>query len=351
MMKLNRYLFVFTLTAIFLLPSIAVSAPDKPSTVAELTLYKGADRQQILEEGARKEGKLTFYTTSTWAPPLVKAFQKRYPYIRVEIWRASSSMLVPRIIEEYKVGKHIFDVVESTTEAQMVFQEMGITQPFYSPNLAYLEEGATVKAPGQGVLAAAFRASGLGLGYNTKLIAREQLPKTYHDLLDTKWKGKLPISGTAPGPWFMGTVLVNYGEDLVRQLAKQEFQVHMISPRGIIDMIIAGEYIFSPTIYDSHVINSKRKGAPVDWVPLEPVHVNIGLIALPKNVSHPHAALLFIDFELSKEGAELRLAGGYSPTRKDVAPPMKAYKKFFGAKSTDETKKWHELFNRLFMKK
>src|SRR3989304_2771841 len=67
------------------LSAAPVMAAGKPNTVAQLALYKGADRQQILEEGAKKEGKLSFYTTGTQAKHLVNAFEKKYPYIKVDV--------------------------------------------------------------------------------------------------------------------------------------------------------------------------------------------------------------------------------------------------------------------------
>ncbi|MFC1815294.1 ABC transporter substrate-binding protein [Thermodesulfobacteriota bacterium] len=336
--------------AVFVFAGNIVLADQKPKTVAEVALYKGADRQQILEEGARKEGKLTFYTTHILNPLHINAFRKKYPYIKVEVWRASGIKLLPRITEEYKVGRHICDLVEATQTGMMVLQKGGIVRPFYSPNLAYIEEGAIKKAQGGGVLAAGTRLSGIGMGYNTKLITKEEVPKTHQDLLDPKWKGKMAIGAQWSGVSWMGSMLVTYGEDFVRRMAKQNFDVHMVSGRGILDMVIAGEYMFSPSMFDSHVWKSKEKGAPVDWLPIAPVPALLSQVALPKHPSSPHATLLLIDFYLSKEDAKISKATGYSPSRKD-ASGEKTYKKFYGAKSVKEKIKWDNLFNRLFLKR
>jgi len=352
MRERNGYLVWLILGLVLVWSELSVAAQKKPTTVAELALYTGADRQQILEEGAKKERKLTFYTSGILTQavrPIVDAFQKKYPFIKVEIWRAEANAVVAKTIEEYKAGQYLSDVIEGAQVIQSVLQTAGVTQPYYSPNLAYIEEGALKRAPGQGVFAAAFRESGLGLGYNTNLITKSQLPKTYKDLLDPKWKGKVAIAGSATGEYWVGTLLVTYGEDFVRQIAEQAFDVQMVSAAALLDMITNGEYFFSPTIFDSHVLGSKQKGAPVDWVPLEPVHLNLGQIILPRNSPHPHAALLFIDFELSKESAEIHKKAGYGPTRKD-APDAATYKKFYGAKSMEEFDKWKDLFSKLFLK-
>ncbi len=353
MPKSKGYFYVYILATLFVLTGISVSAQKSSMTVAELALYKGADRQQILEEGARKEGRLVYYTTEILKQtlrPKVDAFQKKYPYIKVEIWRAGTEALVPRALEEYAAGKHTADLLGVTQEGGIVMREKGILQPFYSPNLFYIEEGAISKAPDEGAFSAGHYENGHGLGYNTKLINREQVPKTYQDLLNPKWKGKVAIAGSNTGVNWMGAMFLTYGEEFVKKVAQQNFDVHMVSARAILDMIINGEYIFSPTTTDAHVIKSRQEGAAVDWVPLEPVPAYIGQIALYKHSPHPYAALLFIDFDLSKEVGELYKANGYNSTRKDLSGE-KTYKKFYGARSTKEALEWDELFKRLFLKK
>ncbi|MFC1817210.1 ABC transporter substrate-binding protein [Thermodesulfobacteriota bacterium] len=352
-MKTRWYFLVMCLMAVWVFPDSILLAAEKPVTVAELALYKGADRQQILEAGARKEGKLTFYTSGILKQavrPVVNAFEKKYPFIKVQIWRASSSTVIARLTEEYAGRKKIGDVIEGTQTTFMFLQKHKIAQSFYSPNIVNMVEEAMTKAPKKGFYAVAFRGSGISLGYNTKLISEEELPKTYEDLLDPKWKGKMTVAGSYTGTIWLGTMLHVYGEDFVKKMAQQDFDVHMVSGRAVLDMIIAGEYIFSPTIYDSHAINSKNQGAPVDWVPLEPVPTNIGQIALLRNSPNPHAAMLFVDFELTKKSAEIHKSAGYSTFHKDV-PVLKVYKKYFGAEDMQAVKRQQELFSRFFLKK
>ncbi|MFC1815115.1 ABC transporter substrate-binding protein [Thermodesulfobacteriota bacterium] len=329
-----------------------VSADQKPTTVAELALYKGPDRQQILEEGARKEGKCILYTSgiiSASVREVVGAFQKKYPYIKVDIWRASSPKLISRTREEYKSGKYTHDILESSLNAQIVSREIGISQPYYSPNLTNIREGAITKAPSGGVFSASFRMNDVGLGYNTNLISKEELPKTYQDLLDPKWEGKLTIAASGTSINWMATMLEAYGEEFVEKIAKQNFILHSISARALLDLIIAGEYSFSPAAYCPEVKQSKKIGAPIDWIYLEPVYVSITQVSLPKHAPHPHAALLYIDHQLSKEGAEVQEANFYLSSRKD-APSATTSKIFYGAKSAKQVKEWSELFNKLFLK-
>jgi len=345
---------VAIVAVLFLAAGTALSAAKKPATLAELAVYTGPDRQQILEEGAKKEGKLTFYTSgiiTQGVGAVVDSFQKEYPYIKVEVWRAGSDQLVPRILEEFKAGKLLADVVENSQTGHMVLQQYGgIFQPFYSPELASVAEGAITRAPGGGAVRVGFRESGHSVGYNTKLLSKEQLPKTFQDFLDPKWRPKVAIAADQNGVYWAGTMREAYGEDFVKKLAAQNFAIHPVSARAVLDMLINGEYALSPTINEAHVQESKKKGAPVDWVPLEPVHVNLGQIALCKPAPHPYSALLFIDHQLSKETGAMLNGKGYLSTRKDVIG-TKSYRKNYGPETIEEGKQWNELFKQLFLKK
>ncbi|MFC1817011.1 ABC transporter substrate-binding protein [Thermodesulfobacteriota bacterium] len=282
--------------------------------------------------------------------PKVNTFKKKYPHIKVKLWRGGNSRLVPRVLAEYRTKSHVVDIIELTQSGALLMKESRILQPFYSPNLVSIEEDAIKKATGEGVFSAGHYQNGRGLGYNTKLIKFEDLPKTYQDLLDPKWKGKLPIVGSNTGVTWAGCLLEIYGEDFVKKLSKQKFDIHMISARALLDMIIAGEYEFSPTIADSHVKKSKNIDAPVDWIPLEPAQSYLGSIMLPKHSPHPHPAMLFIDFDLSKEVGELYKATGYNSLHKDVTSE-RPYKKYYGPFNTKQVKKWSNLFNSLFLNK
>ncbi len=353
-MKIKNHYFLFLLIVSLCAPSLARAATAPPKTVAELALYRGADRQQILEEGARKEKNLTFYTTGILTQtvrPLVSAFQKKYPFIKVEIWRGSGRELTPRLFEEYQAGRFVVDAIEVNQIDEIVIEKhpLGILQPFYSPNLDFVEEDSLKKVKG-GALWAGHYESNIGLGYNTKLISKAELPKTYQELTDQKWKGKGALVPSNTGVTWLGAIHKNFGEDLLKKIAAQNFTLHAVSAAALLDMIINGEYAFSPTIYNAHVNKSKQKGAPVDWLPLEPAPAQIGQIMLPARAPHPHAALLFIDFDLSKEAGELYKANGYVSPRKDVSG-VTTFKKDYGAQSLDQVSQWNKVFDRIFLKK
>jgi len=353
-MKHKQFAAAVILVLVFLLTGGAFSAAKRPATMAELALYKGQDRQQILEEGAKKEGKLTFYTAGVLkqaVQPVINAFEKKYPFIKVEVWRADGGPVLSRALEEYKAGKYLVDVIEGTQNVMYVAEKAGLAQPFYSSNIAQLDEDAVMNAPGGGVYAAAFRLSGYGVGYNTKLISKDQLPKSYQDLLDPKWKGKMVIVSGDTGVNWASLIKNTFGEEFLKKLAKQEFIVQTVMANALLDLIANGEYAISPTIIDSHVVERQKKGIPVAWVPLEPVRVNLGQIMVARNAPNPHAALLFADFELTRQGGEIHLDLGYNSFRKDLPPLGQNYKKYYGNPSSASLKEDYETFQKLFVSK
>jgi iron(III) transport system substrate-binding protein len=199
----------------------------------------------------------------------------------------------------------------------IVLQRVGIVQPFFSPQFAQIEDEAKTTVPG-GVVAVAYRSSGIGFGYNTKLVSKDQLPKTYQDLLNPNWKGKLAIVGSNTGAGWMGAIYHSYGEELLKKIAAQNYPVQMVSAMALAQIVATGEYAASPTLIDANVYVYKLKGAPVDWHPIEPVRVNIGQIAVAKNAQNPYAALLFTDFQISKDVGEIIRVRSYDSFRRDV---------------------------------
>jgi len=335
------------------LPGPALAAARPTMTMAELAFYSGADRQQLLEEGARREGKLTFYTSGAFdsiVSPILAAFKKKYPFVTVDMWRGTSPEVASRTMEEAKAGRNMVDVIEGTQVAMIVLQRVGLVQPFASPQFAQIEEEAKTTVPG-GVVAVAYRSSGIGFGYNTKLVSKDQLPKTYEDLLNPKWKGKLAIAGSNTGAGWLGAVKNSGGEELLKKIAAQNYPVQMVSAMALVQIVATGEYAASPTLIDANVYVTKLKGAPMDWTPLEPVRVNIGQIAIAKKAQNPYAAMLFTDFQISKEVGEILRVRSYDSFRRDVAPVGQRYKKYFGVDTAEEIVAEEALFKKLFISK
>ena len=165
-------------------------------------------------------------------------------------------------------------------------------------------------------------------GYNTNLVPKGTEPKTYQDLLDPKWKGKMAWGSTAGStsgaPGFVGTVLADMGEqkgmDYLRALAKQQITGIPVSARQVLDQVVAGEYSIALQIFNNHAVISAAKGAPVAWIPWNPATAILSVISVTKSAPHPNAGKLLVDFLVSPDGQNLYRKSDYIPVDPKVPP-------------------------------
>ncbi len=322
------------------------------ASVVEVATYTGVDRQQRLEAAAAKEGSLVIYTIGTQIQPLIDRFQAKYPYVKVSINRASAADTTRRVTEEYRAGAYYVDVFEQPTAGMIVPLSMGFLQAYTTPeSLAY--NSAAVEKDHHWV---SVREGYIGLGFNTQKIAPAEAPKTYEDLLDPKFKDRMAISGAAStAAGWIGTMAITKGDDFVRKLGAQDIRVYPASGRAVaIVAVISGEVALSPTIYSSHVEASKRQGAPLEWRALGAVPVTDTSLALATKAQHPNAAMLYIDFMLSRE-AQLMLSNlGYLSARADMPPTeFTGIEKLYLANRPNylaEFDHWMGLYQEVFLK-
>src|ERR671910_3317493 len=219
----------------FVLLLIAAHAPllqgaqSRPGSIAELALYQGSDRESILVEGAKKEGQLTFYTSNTWvAGPVSQEFEKKYPFVKANVWRSDSKALLKRLTEEVTAGRAIADVVETSPEYMFIMMREKILQEHFSPELSAYEDEAKIKGK-NGVYGWTNREIYISLGFNSKLIPPSEAPKNIKDYLDPKWKGKMSIAGTTTGVQWVGAVMDAMGREFLDKLSAREINVQNIS--------------------------------------------------------------------------------------------------------------------------
>jgi iron(III) transport system substrate-binding protein len=280
-------------------------AQSKPTTVAELAAYQGPDREEILKAGAQKEGKVVWYTTLTAYKEIARVFESKYPGIKVEAYRSNSTDLLKRFLSEAKAQRHIVDTIETTPPALMAGREARLLAPYYSPHLKNYPDESKEDADGGKVFWTTDRESIIGLGFNKKLISPAEAPKTFDDLLKPEYRGKFAVSGDATGARIIGAMIKVKGEEFVRKLKVQEIKMHMISGGALQELLAAGEFPISFSIFRNHVLAAQAKGAPTEWRPLDLTVANAGGSALPAQTNHPHAALLFIDFMISPDGQKI----------------------------------------------
>lgn len=267
---------------------------------ASLLNYQGADRNQKILEAAQKEQTVTVY--SALRPSLLRViiepFEKKYN-IKVKSWRSGSDTVMQRVITEANGKRYDADVVMATSPQMEAIYREKLFQPVYSPYQADVMPG--------GVPAHRQWAMGMlnvwGVAYNTEQIKKADLPKTYQDLLDPKWKGKLGVEGKVR-EWYM-TTIKNMGEDKGQQLFKEIVSKNGVSVRHgmslLNNLVVAGEVPMAISMYVDLPETGKKAGKPIDWIVLEPVVGMAFNVAITKNTPHPNAALLFYDYMLSPE--------------------------------------------------
>jgi ABC-type Fe3+ transport system substrate-binding protein len=299
--------------------TVSAQSPDNILT------YTGPDRTEKLIEGAKQEGQVTYYSAmivNQALRPLTAAFQKKYPFIRMAYWRADSEEIEAKLSAEMRANNPVVDVIEGTGIGELAVRA-GLAQPAWSPELAGIPEN--MRDPRR--LWVPTRMSYFAMAYNTRLVAAGSGPKTYDDLLDEKWKGKMawPLLSAIGAPLFVTNLRLAWGDAKAMAYFQRLRTQNIVNfgagnPRTLVDRVIAGEYAIALQIFAHHPLISAGKGAPVASQLLPPVASAPGTLVIPKGSRHPHAALLLEDFLLSKEGQQILAAAQYLPVRPDVEP-------------------------------
>jgi iron(III) transport system substrate-binding protein len=281
------------------------SAQAQTRSLADLANYRGADREEVLKAGARREAKLVWYTSLTAHRDIANVFEAKYPGVKIETYRAGSTDLTRRLLTEAQSRRNIADLVETTPPTLMMLRENKLLMPYFSPQLAAYPADSKEEADRDRVFWTTDRESIIGLGYNRNMLRPAEVPKSFADLIKPEYKGKIGVSGDSTGVRFIGAMLQAKGEEFVRQLRLAEMKMHMISGGAIHELMAAGEMPMSISIFRNHVLAAKPKGAPTEWMPMDLSPTNAGGVALPAATHSPHAALLFADFLLGPQGQKI----------------------------------------------
>jgi iron(III) transport system substrate-binding protein len=278
-------------------------------------------------EAARKERQVVWYTTliiNQVVRPLKQAFEQKYPGVELQFVRADDAPTAARIIAEASAGRVQADLFDGITNV-IALRRAGLTVPYVSPTMdQYPAQMRDPQGYWTSLLIFVFTP-----GINTTLVPKAQAPKTYQDLLDPRWKGKMAWnpSSTAGAIGFVGNILMSMGDqrgmDYLKALAGQRIVNIEASSRAILDQVIAGEYPIGLMMFNHHTVISAQKGAPSDWVAMEPVPVTLDTLGLLKDAPHPNAARLLIDFLTSEDGQQVLRKADYLPALPSV-PAMKA---------------------------
>jgi len=357
MRKLNRRRLGWLLGSLSLaaMSATIVAAPVSQKTGnaeanKQIYLYQGADREKRLLENAKKEGTVVIYTSLNLkdSVPITEKFEKKYG-IKVSLWRASSEKVVQRALTEARAGRFTPDVMETNgPEMEILFREQ-LLEPFYSPHLKDIPPEAIPKHRHY----VADRFNFFVIGYNTNLVKPQDVPNSYDDLLTPKWTGKVGIEASDVD-WF-GALVKAMGEQkglaYFRKLAENKPQMRT-GHTLIAELVASGEIPLAASVYNHNVERLTVKGAPIKWKPLTPTFGRPNAIGVAKRAPHPHAALLFTDFMLSKEGQEIIKERNRVPSSKAVDSPLNdfPYQMIDPVIVLDEATKWEKLWSDLFLK-
>lgn len=310
-----------------------------------LATYEGPDRLERLVAAAKKEGTLTLYTTIAEKdlPVLLKPFETRYG-IKVNVWRAGTDKVLQRSLAEAAAKRHEMDAVHMGSPELEALAREKVLQPVRSPAYRNLLPGSV---PPHEQWAATLLSVWVA-AYNTNLVKKEELPKTYQDLLDPKWKGKLGIEAKNQD-WFATVVGISGGGEKGLQFFRDLVARNGISPRKghtlLTNMVVSGEVPMALTVYNYMPEQARKKGAPIAWFALEPAVARSNAVGVARNAPHPAAALLFHEYMLT-EAQQYLTQIDYVPTSTLVPSPLKGVKilQTNPIESLDEADKWTKLF-------
>src|SRR3990172_8605372 len=286
---------VLKASALALLGSMYAGAALAQSSGApdySLLQYSGPDRAQRLLAAAKKEGSLTFYTTIAEKdiPTIVLPFEKKYG-IKINIWRAGTDKVLQRTVSEAAARRYEVDAIHFGSPEMEALHREKILQPVSSPYFRELIPGAL---PAHREWVATILSVWVQ-SYNTNLVKKQDLPKTYQDLLDPKWKGKLGIE-VKNQEWF-STVAEELGGEPGIRFFRELVAKNGISVRQghslLNNMVVSGEVPMALTVYNYLAENAKRKGAPIDWFAIEPAVARTNAIGIARHAAQPHPARLF----------------------------------------------------------
>ncbi|HEY7163603.1 MAG TPA: extracellular solute-binding protein [Candidatus Binatia bacterium] len=303
-------------------------------------LAASAAREDAVES-ARKEGEIVFYTTTNLeeAAAMTRHFKTKYPFLEVNINRAEGERIITKILQETRANKSFVDVIQTPAFYLHALRKRGIMGDYVSAEdrfypRSFKEEKfwtATYYNP-------------YVVLYNTKLVAAQNLPKRYEDLLNPFWKNKMIIEKDKID-WFTAMLQIlgrETGVKYMRELSRQNPMLR-IGQTLITQLVAAGEASLQINSNAVTVNRLKQKGAPIDWVapgPLPGLMVAAGLTA---QAPHPAAARLFLDFLLSKEGQRLYQRAGRLVARSDL--PQDESIRTRGAQIVPVDPAWAENFD------
>ncbi len=268
---------------------------------------------------ARAEGQLDLYTSleSDLAAAIGDAFQQRFG-VPVKLFRGTSEDVAARVLEEARAGRIRGDVAEASGLAMELLSDQGA--------LAAWEPVGAARLPGEALFAdwTAARTNRYVLGWNTERVAAGERPRSWDDLADPRWRGKVVMEVSDAD---FARTLIEYwvAEGASPEEASDRFAAIASNARFVdghtlqVELLAAGEFDVAAAAYAYLVDGAAREGAPVAWrPPVEPTVTRPNGPGILAGARHPAAAALFVDWFTGTGQRELRRLG-LEPVRSDLA--------------------------------
>ena len=332
-------------------PTPTAAAAPANQTVWDVVRTPSAERTARLKEFAKAEGgSLSIYTSIAERDLKVifEPFEKKYG-IKVNIWRASGDSVLARTITEARGKRYTVDVFHAGAVELEALSREHLLQKVASPHFVDLTPGSLPENK-------EYASTQLSLwvqAYNTQAFGKNDLPKTYNDLLDPRFKGKLGYE-VENVDWFV-SVVKSMGEAKGLQFFKELSSGNGISVRkghsNLTAMVASGEVPMALTVYNYMPEAFKKKGAPIDWTVLQPAVARANGVAVLKNAPHPASAALLMDYFLG-EGQQVYAALDYVPTNLKVPSTLRQIKMVLvdPADSLDHRDQWKRHYEDLILK-
>mgnify|MGYP003576654005 CR=1 FL=1 len=321
------------------------------ASLGDVALAQDSANAKIIE-GAKKEGKMVFYTSLNIEDSngLLRKFEEKYPFIKTELNRLTADRLLIRFQCEARAKSYGADVMVNGGARTHITKKDGLLMKYVSPETKFYPVG--FKDP-DGYWTDTYLNAHI-LVYNTRMMAAKDVPRSHEDLLQPQWNGKIVMVSKAY-EWFLKLLKI-WGEEkgmaYFKRLAQQN-PGFRIGSSQIADLVAAGENPIGINTYSTTIEDLKAKGAPLEWVPLDPVVAILHPIAITAQAPHPNAARLFVDYVLSKEGMTVLRGFKRIPSRPDVEPMVPRLTKgikFYASEPelAEEFDKYARTFQNLF---
>src|SRR5258708_13658396 len=252
---------------------------------------------------------------------LVAEFERRHG-VKVNRWRSGKNRILQRVISEARAGRHEVDVIHNPSPEMEALPREKPLKVIDSPLHANLIPQAV--APHREW--AGPRVYIFVQAYNTRVVPKAELPKTYDDLLQPRWKGRIAVEGKEQ-EWFF-TLVQAMGEaqglKYFRALAANGLQVRMGNAL-LTNLVVAGDVPFALTLYSYLPEQAKRAGAPVDWIALTPTIAATDAVGIAAHAPHPKLARELYDFMLG-DGQALMAEMGHVVSHPPISAELERFK-------------------------